>query len=670
LTIGFFPPVPVYPTGIDDDYTLYLVHNTTETILTSNNPAWSEEIAIKAQPAGALEIWSDNGFATIEGELLYYDSVDKDSNGMVCKLKRCLRNIGGKQTQFNPAGTWIRSFVIAEHHTQLVAAILDVEDFIGENFSPDEATLDWRIRHLNAEPIIFDDICPDVGFTFNVISSDPSTGSVASYSVQSQGTTGSVQIQFGDGTSTTVLSGTHTYAPNATIDPVLVVSNGKCQIVQTPIENTTTPGVAQLPTINPPAPPFTVPIPIPPQIPPFVFPSLFIPSLTIDFPPIIMPHIDLGPIVIPSAISIFIPSVSLPSVISITPVNIPSVIQFQPSDPLPSVISFDNVPSSFPLVQFGPAPSIIIATFATPPSFDVVQFGAPPSFQCVKFCSPPSFAPIGFTDAPSFVIATFGPAPSFQCIKFCSAPSFGPIEFGAAPSFAQIQFGPAPLLSVVWGTPPAIGCSCTITCPTSTPASMAMAGFGLDADPNFGGELEVQYDVVDFPSEIKIVPPNIPPLEVKHDIPSTIRLEMPELKDIRLIGTDIPSEIRIIPPDINTMISVISFELPKEAFKVQIDASSLPTVIGLEFPETMPDIKIDASSIPEFIKVVGMPDVITVMHTIPSVITVDVPKDLKVPLVFEGPPLSAEVKINWGFEKVLEGVESPRCFALVPCGKT
>src|SRR4051812_42726952 len=121
-----FPSPILYPLALDTDSTLYKVYNTTETKLSARSLAWSEEISIIPVDSDSDEIWAENGYATIEGELLYYDSVGKDSNGKINKLKKCLRNIGGKHTQTNEEGTWIRGFVVAEHHNQLVEAVLKI----------------------------------------------------------------------------------------------------------------------------------------------------------------------------------------------------------------------------------------------------------------------------------------------------------------------------------------------------------------------------------------------------------------------------------------------------------------------------------------------------------------------------------------------------------------
>ncbi len=289
---SYFPPSPVFPIGIDSDYTLFQVYNTTETVTSADSQAWEDAISIVPVDANELEIWADNGFATIEGEILYYDTVEKDGNGKVNKLKRCARNLGGRQTQFNFAGTEIRSFVIAEHHNQLVDAILAVEDFVGVNFDTDVKTLDYRIRNLQNTPVIFDDFsCPDVTLNFRITSNNPTTGIVAEYLVQVQGTYTTYTLDFGDGTKTTTLQGSHTYASNATIDPVVTIGNASCQIVQTPIERTA-PNQPQ-PTTTIPA--FDIPIVeiITPPDP--IFTPVVLPPPEITFPPIVFPCLDFTP---------------------------------------------------------------------------------------------------------------------------------------------------------------------------------------------------------------------------------------------------------------------------------------------------------------------------------------------------------------------------------------
>ena len=127
------PPKPVYPLGIDNNYTLYLVHNTTESLLSIDNEPWSEEIDIVPVANDKSNVWADNGFGNINGELFYYDAVTKNSNDKIIKLRKCIRNLGGLQTQYNSVNggsvicprneSVVRGLVVAEHHNQLLETI-------------------------------------------------------------------------------------------------------------------------------------------------------------------------------------------------------------------------------------------------------------------------------------------------------------------------------------------------------------------------------------------------------------------------------------------------------------------------------------------------------------------------------------------------------------------
>lgn len=86
---NYFPPTPAYPKNYDSDYTLFLVYNTSETITTEENAPWSDEIAIKPVASDQDEQWATNGFANIDGELFYYDTVEYNAFGKINKLKRC-----------------------------------------------------------------------------------------------------------------------------------------------------------------------------------------------------------------------------------------------------------------------------------------------------------------------------------------------------------------------------------------------------------------------------------------------------------------------------------------------------------------------------------------------------------------------------------------------------
>jgi len=261
-----FPPQPSYPLAIDSDRTLFLVYNTSEAKTTSENSAWQEEIEIEPVPAEQEgDIWADNGFANISGELFYYDAVEKNSDGKIFKFKRCARNIGGKQTRHNPSGTWVRGFVIAEHHNQLVDATISAESYLME--------LQDEISMLESEPSCTDDAyCVDVLLETREVeeSSDNCSGATIEYQIVINGVFNSFNLDFGDGQSTSsAQSGTHVYAPGTNIDPIVTVTSNNCTVIQTPITRLGTKEVPQ--TIE--DIPFTIPIPPVPDFPDIQIPG-------------------------------------------------------------------------------------------------------------------------------------------------------------------------------------------------------------------------------------------------------------------------------------------------------------------------------------------------------------------------------------------------------------
>jgi hypothetical protein len=352
-----FPPQNVYPIALDSDYTLLLVHNTSEAMITSDNEPWADEINVKPVSADKREIWADNGFATIEGELFYYDAVGKDSNGKVHVLKRCARSLGGDPTKRNFTGTMVRGFVVAEHHNMLVDGIVNTEKFIGYNFTTDQETLDWRIRNLKEIPIIFDDFgCPDVNFTFNIVSSNASSGTLTKYKIQTTGNFTQFTLSFGDGTSTTSLEeGTHTYAPNSIIDPVVTFANERCTVVQTAIERTNS-SQPEAELVNQ---SFIIP-----TLPNLVFPNISIPQLLqfdpdITLPPILFPHIDIPDFGISTG-DVGISGINVPSMIIFEPLlDIPSFIDFGPINIPSLIVTLDDIPISFPIIDDIPT-SIVV----------------------------------------------------------------------------------------------------------------------------------------------------------------------------------------------------------------------------------------------------------------------------------------------------------------------
>jgi hypothetical protein len=632
-----FPPQPVYPKSLDSDYTLFMVYNTSEAVLVSDNDAWSDEIIIKPVPATKDEIWSDNGFCTIEGELIYYDAVEKTTtidpdDARVFKLKRCARNLGGKRTKFNAAGTWVRGFVIAEHHNQLVDVLLNMEDFVGVNFDNRVETLDYRIRHLNETPIIFDDFsCPDVSFFFEIIKNDPASGVVAQYEIQIGGNFNTFRLDFGDGAFTSSeRSGTHTYALNSQIDPVVTITNNQCQIIQTPItrENPSTPQPVQEPPI------FNVTIPEVIDIPPIIVPSITPPPIKIDIPPLLFPCIDITPF---PGISINIGpiNVQVPSVVSFTPINIPSVVSFTPIN-LPSIISFTpiNLPS---IIDFGPAPS---------------------------------FSPIGFGPAPSIAPIEFGPAPSIAPINVDVTVT---VDAGGIPSCIPICDSPSHI-AVDWGAPPTLNVAFVQSISAQSAKRRQKTKEEIELERELGEEFseffadqgddsafQVEYTNVGIPHEITIKPPEFADIKLVHDLPHKIDLELVNIPEIRIANIDaIPKSIELV-SDLPSIIRV-EHDIPS----VITLEHNLPNEIRLVGMEKIPDsIYLDASGIPDTIQVVGVPQ--TIELKAPESIKLVLDENVEVPLVYKGAPI--ELKIDMPKEWSGEGAdgEDYPCVMIVPC---
>lgn len=649
MAIGY-PPQPVFPNGIDSDYTLFLVYNTSEAVIVEDNEPWAEEIVIKPRTKNQNEIWADNGFANINGELLYYDAVEKDSNGKVYKLKRCARNLGGNPTQFNTAGNMVRGFVVAEHHNQLVDAIILTEKFIGYDLTDDESTLDWRIRQLEEVPIITDDFgCPDVTFYFTVVSSDPSSGTIIDYRIDITGSYNQFSLNFGDGSTTSsTQSGTHTYAPNAKIDPVVIFKSQNCEVIQTPSERDSVdfPQSEIIPT--------SYSIPNPPN---FVFPNIniqspSIPEPNMQLPPFQFPYIDIAALNIPAAILpsiiMFQPAINLPSTIDFSDVNIPSFINFG-SLTIPSTLSLTvptiniNVPNISLVVPNISVPSLNVPAF---PSISI----ATPTFPNIgiHFGSVPT-VPIGWTPVPAVDI-NWGSSPQVS------------MAWGSPPN-AGMNWGTPPTLTVDWGSPPTINVTVTLACP-STPLALAAADtLGITNDMlGIGKDLEVQYDVSGFPSEIKIIPPEIPDIRLIHDIPSEVLVKFPSMPELKF-DTSGFRDFKILLPE--TPLTIETIGIPKV---IQLESAfNIPSTIELFTSVNIPEKIMIEHDIPSTIRVEGLPDVIRLEHNLPSSIKLEMPDKPEIDLVYKGSGIP--VKIELDIQKLISDQDNLQCVAIVPCRK-
>lgn len=619
-----FPPIPVFPNEIDSDYTLYLVHNTTEAKLCVDNAPWSSEIEIVPVAASGEEIWADSGFGNIDGELFYYDSVELDEvTGHVKKLKGCARNLTGK-TKFNRKGTWVRSFVIAEHHNQLVNAVLKVEDFVGYNFDPRVETLDWRIRNLAGLSTIFDDFnCPDVNFTWIILENNNETGILAQYTVEitPPGTINTFRLDFGDGEfTTTALQGTHRYALNANVDPIVTVSNDKCQMIQTPVERE-----------NPAEPPqiiqdeFEVAIPSVPDFPGFTLVPCEVPEPEIMLPPMVFPCISIEGQIGP-----------LPSVIIGPDINMVSHVLIEgPSNPVQILHSVVTITGGFEL------PSII---FIDAPPTIVIDPPIPPTIVVVTQSSITMGLDLG--DIPNLQV-DWGSPPAME-ITLTMAKEVKSPQFFAQDASVKNDFGDE------------------------------FADL-FDAENHF----KVEYESFGIPTEIKVIAPDI-----RIDgsgVPTTIKIDTQDAnipERIQIFGpeTAIPDSIQILGPiqPLPDQIEIVGGDnIPKEIQLVfsgkPIDVnvivdSNIPEKIFIEMLEPLPErIILDASGVPKNIQVVGIPDTIMVTG-FPDGIPVLFPKPEDMPkmeLVYNGAPI--EVKVT--MDKMLASNDdgTTNCVMITPC---
>ena len=649
MAIGF-PPKPLYPIALDSDRTLFKVYNTSQAKIAINNPAWSEEIDIEPVGDEVPEQWGKNGFANVSGELFYYDNVGTTPSGKINKFARCARNLGGKRTTYNDVGTWIRGFVVAEHHNQLADAVILTEGYLLE--------LEKEIKKLESQITCPDDqLCPEVTFkTFKTTSSN-CVETTLNYEISIVGSFTSFILDFGDGQSTnSPQSGSHTYSPNSKIDPVLRISNDTCTIVQTPIERTDS---VEPTTVTPTIP--TIPIPPPPVFPEIVIPDCIIPEIDygFDLPQIVLPQIDIN------CSSLSTPNFSFPSVISIPNiilqgVSLPSTISILGPIPPSRISLIGSLPSQISFL--GPMPPSVIS-FLGPslPSVITITVGGgigggifiPSSIEV----SGPGGGPINIPDT----ITVNDSIPDSITVG-------GTVVVPNIPDI-NVKFDDVPDIHVVWDEVPTINVAVTCNCcPSSSGGGYPFTKpVTLDDDfiDDFDNDrinlgLDLDNNSIGIPSEIQIIAPEFPEIRLKHDIPNFISLISDLPTKIELFqNSPIVHEFKIINDSLPSKIEIVTKELPKS---IRLDSSDLPNFISLSVPK-FPDIKIDASEIPDSIRVVGIPDVINV--NMPSEIKakLELPDNLEIPLVYKGGP----VPIQFDSSNLLGDDERP-CFALVPCG--
>ena len=344
----------------DDDRSLFLVYDVSEARLSADCPPHAETVSVVPSEPGRPEVWPDSGFATVGGELLYHGSVKKGGDGRAVALTDCSRSLNGEPSVFQPAGTWVRGLVVAEHHNRLAGAVMRAQDFVGRNFDPRTETLDWRIRNLAELEVAADDhTCPEVTLDWFVLEDHPVRGVLARFLISIESGGGAFRLDFGDGTSTTTERvGTHRYGPGTRVDPVLTVTTATCETVITPPGRTE--GTDPRPQT---ATTFDFPLPEFPNIPDFVPVTPEFNEPEVVLPPIVFPCLSvqgsIGPI--PSEIT----GPSLPSSILIespTPVNLPH-----------SVVTIEGGQIQIPSYVFVDAPTEISVIDDIPSVISVVQ---------------------------------------------------------------------------------------------------------------------------------------------------------------------------------------------------------------------------------------------------------------------------------------------------------
>jgi PKD repeat protein len=724
-----FPPQPVFPFAIDSNGTLFLVNNTTESRLTADNQAWSDTVPIAPVAADADEIWPDNGFATISGEILYYDSVELDDNDKVKTLKNCVRNLGGVHTQFNLAGTDVRGFVMAEHHNQLVEATLRIEQFVGTNFTEDQSTLDWRIRNLQAQNVLFDDFsCVDVVFTFVTISTDPASGTVVNFTVQLTGDYNSYRLDFGDGSFTeSLLSGTHTYAPNTIIDPVVTVSNNRCTVAQTPPVRLTPTEPAEINTITE----FFVPVCEVPDIPPLILPEINPPTVQIGFPPLVIPCVNvspIGPIDIPSIVT-FEPAINIPSLIEFGPISIPSEIVIiggvdlpseititGPEIPtaivieggviptvitveagvIPTVITIEGVEIPTSIDVYDDIPSVIEVTDDVPSVIEVISnipttitvyhnipttinvyanipttinvYGSFPTSINVYGSFPTSILAYN-VDIPTSILAYNVNIPTSILAYNVNIPtSILGYNINIPTSIFAYNANVPTVIDVNWNPVPVLSCVVTVSCGSTsvTPMAMMSGGFEESFVDSFQSDPPlVTAQDIGIPSEIKVVVPEIPDMRLVHDLPMFIEVR----------GTTLPTYIEIkaetpIPNEISLKHNLPEFfelratNVPEFIFLKNKD---VPEFIELRMAEDVPrKLMMELVGVPESIQLVGAPTAIHLVSNVPTAIHLVLPEKPEVEMVYRGDPITHKVELD--MSKLLSDDEGEgQCVRFVPC---
>jgi hypothetical protein len=499
-------------------------------------------------------------------------------------------------------------------------SILKTQNFIGQNFDTRRQTLDWRIRNLRELEVIFDDFnCPDINFTWNILENDPVLGILAEYLVEitPPGTIDNFRLDFGDGEfTTTELSGQHRYAINARIDPIIRVSNEKCQIIQTPIER-----------INPAEPfvedevDFEIPIPEIPPPPEFNFVPCEVPEPDYALPPLVTPCVSLDG------------QINIPSIISGPNINMVSNVVITANEPI-------NITQSTVTITGTTLPSVIVVDMPPIPPTIVVDPPIPPTIVIVPQQS--NIALDLNADTLPRIEVDWGTPPQMEVAMTFAREVQTPQRFAADEEL--------------------------------------LAEFGDEFSDLFetSQTMKVEYESVGVPSEIKVIVPNDTSvkLDTRELDQKKIKIDASEVnipQNIKIHGPDavIPDSIVFEVGELNQVIDRLESIKP-----IQLDASGIPDSIELkmekeipktilvEMPKPIPEKIMVESNIPDKIVLEG-PEGIPLLLPDDFALPVKFPEQMpEIELVWRGSPIEVKVTMD---EITNKDADGKNCVMIVPC---
>lgn len=208
----------LFPTSLDDRYSLYEVANNAETKLKVGLGYNSKKIIVNETSAfpekGIIRVGPPSGTQG-DSELIYYDS--KTTN----TFYNLVRGFSGSTQNQWPSGSFVTNAVVAEPHNAVKDAIINVQHFIGLKDNPDQNTLNRRLKDLELKFL-----SPKASFRAFPRKTRPNT--TIKFQNFSEGDVVRYVWEFGDGTTSVLPNPEHAYANEGTytIKLHLITSTG------------------------------------------------------------------------------------------------------------------------------------------------------------------------------------------------------------------------------------------------------------------------------------------------------------------------------------------------------------------------------------------------------------------------------------------------------------